>query len=152
MSDDKDHAKQYDSKNGQSETGPSGEEKLYVEAELIADTRDSEQKLGFRNVAPAERRMLFQAGDTYVELLIPPEGALQADGGWLFGQFIRHTDEVKQQFEPPIYAVLAGPERLSGAAKMTEEGEFAVPFQERGTFSLTLEPRNGPTVRLAFSH
>ena len=50
--------------------------RTYVDAELIADTRDSEQKLGFRNVAPAERRMLFQAGETYVELLIPPEGSM----------------------------------------------------------------------------
>jgi hypothetical protein len=137
---------------GRAQPGPDDTEKVYVDAELIADTRDSGQKLGFRNVAPAERRMLFQAGDTYIELLIPPEGASEADGGWLFGQFIRHTEEVKQQFGPPIYAVLAGPKGLSGAAKMTEEGEFAVPFQERGAFSLSLEPRNGPTVRLAFSH
>ena len=125
--------------------------KKYVEAELIADTRDSEQKLGFRNVAPSERRMLFQAGDTYVELLIPPEGSA-GDGGWLFGQFIRHTEEVKEQYEPPIYAVLQGPEGLTGAAKMTEEGEFAVPFQESGDFTLNLEPRSGPVVRLSFSH
>jgi len=126
--------------------------RTYVDAELIADTRDSEQKLGFRNVAPAERRMLFQAGDTYVELLIPPEGTTSHDGGWLFGQFIRHSDEVKAQYEPPIYAVLQGANGLTGAAKMTEEGEFAVPFQQTGDFSLTIEPRSGPTVRLAFSH
>jgi hypothetical protein len=130
----------------------SNAETEHVDAELIADTRDSEQKLGFRNVAPSERRMLFQAGETYIELLIPPEGGMNFDGGWLFGQFIRHTDEVRQQFEPPIYAVLMGPKGLTGAAKMTEEGEFAVPFQETGDFSLSLEPRDGPTVRLAFSH
>lgn len=147
MSESQNKSEEGKSESDQTETG-----KVYVEAELIADTRDSEQKLGFRNVAPAERRMLFQAGEAYIELLIPPEGTMGSDGGWLFGQFIRHTDEVKQQFEPPIYAVLAGPERLSGAAKMTEEGEFAVPFQERGRFKLTLEPRNGPCVRLAFSH
>ena len=126
--------------------------KVYVDAELIADTRDSEQKLGFRNVAPTERRMLFQAGETYVELLIPPEGSMNFDGGWLFGQFIRHSDEVKGRYEPPIYAVLQGTNGLTGAAKMTDEGEFAVPFQETGEFCLTLEPRHGPTVRLSFSH
>ena len=35
-------------------TGPNPK-KTYIDAELIADTRDGEQKLGFRNVAPAER-------------------------------------------------------------------------------------------------
>ena len=127
-------------------------EKVYIDAELIADTRDGEQKLGFRNVAPTERRMLYQAGETYVELLIPPEGSSNYEGGWLFGQFIRHTDETKAQFDPPIYAVLQGAGGLTGAAKMTEEGEFAVPFQESGEFTLTLEPRTGPTVRLSFAH
>ena len=126
--------------------------KVYVDAELIADTRDSEQMLGFGTVAQAERRMLFQAGVTYVELLSQPEGSMNFDGGWLFGQFIRHSDEVKEQYEPPIYAVLQGANGLTGAAKMTDEGEFAVPFQETGEFSLTLEPRTGPTVRLTFTH
>lgn len=123
-----------------------------LEGELIADTRDGGQKLGFRDVAQTERRLLFQAGDAYVELLIPPENSVNHDGGWLFGQFIRHTDEVKAQFAPPIYAVLQGPSGLTGAARMTQEGEFAVPFQETGDFCLSLQPHNGPTVRLAFSH
>ena len=130
----------------------SDDKKTYLDAELIADTRDSEQKLGFRNVAASERRMLFQADETYIELLIPPEGSVNFEGGWLFGQFIRHTDEVKGRYEPPIYAVLQGPKGLTGAAKMTEEGEFAVPFQETGDFRLTLEPRSGPAVRLSFTH
>lgn len=124
----------------------------YLEAELIADTREGGQKLGFRDVTQTERRLLFQAGDAYVELLIPPENNVTHDGGWLFGQFIRHTEAVKAQFVPPIYAVLQGPSGLTGAARMTQEGEFAVPFQETGDFCLSLQPRDGPTVRLSFAH
>lgn len=127
-------------------------QKSYLDAELLADTRDGEQKLGFRNVAATERRLLYRAGESYVELLIPPEDSMSRDGGWLFGQFIRPSDEVKEQFGTPIYAVLQGPSGLTGAARMTPEGEFAVPFQESGDFRLSLEPREGPTVRLAFSH
>ena len=55
----------------------SGADKVYIEAELVADTRTSEQQLGFRNVGARERRMLYQAEDTYVELLVPhTEGAV----------------------------------------------------------------------------
>lgn len=127
-------------------------DKVYIDAELIADTRESEQKLGFRNVAATERRMLFQADEAYVEMLIPAENTRDPAGGWLFGQFIRHTEALLDKFDSPIYAILEGVDGLTGAVRVTEDGEFAVPFQTCGDFTLRLEPRGGPTVRAKFTH
>ncbi len=126
-------------------------EKLYIDAELIADTRTSEQQLGFRNVGARERRMLYQAGDTYVELLVPHEGHETLEGGWLYGQFITPTEESAARYEPPVYAVLVGDKGMTGAAKMTPVGDFAVPYHEPGDFELMLEPKAGPTVRVKFT-
>lgn len=125
-------------------------EKVYIEAELVADTRTSEQQLGFRNVGARERRMLYQAEDTYVELLVPHEGHDTLEGGWLYGQFITPTEESTARFEPPMYAVLVGEAGMTGAAKMTPVGDFAVPYREPGAFELMLEPKRGPTVRVKF--
>ncbi len=127
-------------------------DKVYIDAEMIADTRDCEKKLGFRNVAATERRMLFEAGEAYMEMLIPAENTGDPAGGWLFGQFIRHTDELLDMFAHPIYAILEGGDGLTGAVRVTEDGEFAVPFQTCGEFTLRLEPRSGPTVRAKFTH
>jgi hypothetical protein len=127
-----------------------GAEKIYIEAELVADTRTSEQQLGFRNVGARERRMLYQAEDTYVELLVPHEGHDTLEGGWLYGQFITPTEESAARFEPPMYAVLVGAAGMTGAAKMTPVGDFAVPYREPGAFELMLEPKRGPTVRVKF--
>ena len=127
------------------------EDKLYIDAELVADTRTSEQQLGFRNIGARERRMLFQAEDTYVELLVPHEGHDTLEGGWLYGQFITPTEESAARFEQPMYAVLVGEQGMTGAAKMTPLGDFAVPYREPGSFELMLEPKRGPTVRVKFS-
>lgn len=128
------------------------EEKTYVDAQLIADTRNSEEQLGFRNVGARERRMLFQADETYVELLVPNEGHESLDGGWLYGQFITPTPETAERFQPPLYASLMGAQGCTGAARLTAVGDFAVPFWEPGDFELHIEPADGPTVRVAFSH
>ncbi len=127
------------------------EKKDIIDAELVADTRTSEQQLGFRNVGARERRMLYQAEDTYVELLVPQEGHDTLEGGWLYGQFITPTDEAAARFEPPVYAVLVGEHGMTGAAKMTPVGDFAVPYREPGNFELLLEPKKGPTVRVTFT-
>ncbi len=127
------------------------EGKVYIDAKLVADTRTSEQQLGFRNVGARERRMLYQADDAYVELLVPHEGHDTLEGGWLYGQFITPTDESAARFEQPIYAVLVGEEGMTGAAKMTPVGDFAVPYREPGDFELMLEPKQGPTVRVRFA-
>lgn len=124
----------------------------YLDAELIADTRNSEEQLGFRNVGARERRMLFQAEDAYIELLVPNEGHESLEGGWLYGQFITPTDETAKRFQPPLYASLMGEKGCTGAARLTGVGDFAVPFWEPGDFQLHIEPATGPTVRVAFSH
>jgi len=124
---------------------------VYIDAEVIADTRDCEKKLGFRNAVLNERRMLFEAGEAYMELLIPTETATEPSSGWLFGQFIRHTDELLERFQAPLYAILEGVDGLTGAVRVTEDGEFAIPFQTRGDFTLRIEPRAGPTVRVKFT-
>ncbi len=128
------------------------DDKTFLEAVLIADTRNSEEQLGFRNVGARERRMLFQAGDAYVELLVPNEGHESLDGGWLYGQFITPNEEVADRFKPPLYAALMGETGCTGAARLTSVGDFAVPFWEPGDFELHIEPADGPTVRVAFAH
>lgn len=125
--------------------------KIYLDAELIADTRTSEEQLGFRNVGARERRMLYQAGDAYVELLVPHEGSDSLTGGWLYGQLITPTEASAARFEQPTYASLMGEKGCTGAARLTEVGDFAVPFWEPGDFELHIEPAKGPTVRVAFS-
>lgn len=119
------------------------------EAELVADTRDSEKRLGFRNVASAERRLLFRSGQTYIELRVPPTAGERSDGGWLYGQFIV-PDDVDEPLEQPIYAVLNGSEGATGAVRTTDTGEFAVPFRGQGEFVLNIEPAAGPAVRARF--
>lgn len=128
------------------------DDKTYVNAQLIADTRNSEEQLGFRNVGARERRMLFQADDAYVELLVPNEGHESLDGGWLYGQFITPTPETVDRFTPPLYASLMGEQGCTGAARLTAVGDFAVPFWEPGDFELHIEPADGPTVRVSFTH
>ena len=121
------------------------EKKIYIDAELVADTRTSEQQLGFRNVGARERRMLYQAEDAYVELLVPHEGHDTLEGGWLYGQFITPTEESAARFQEPVFAVLVGEHG------MTPVGDFAVPYREPGNFELMLEPTRGPTVRVKFT-
>ena len=127
-------------------------DKTYVEARLIADTRDGEERPGFRDAGPRERRMLFQAEDAYVELLVPNDGQASPEGGWLYGQFITPTPEMVERFQAPLFASLVGEKGCSGAARLTAVGDFAVPFWEPGEFELHIEPAEGPTVRVAFSH
>ncbi|MDA1195411.1 MAG: hypothetical protein O2894_09535 [Planctomycetota bacterium] len=126
-------------------------DKVFLDAELIADTRTSEEQLGFRNVGARERRMLFQAGDAYVELLVPGEGGTE-DGGWLYGQLITPTPECAARFRGARHASLIGSKGCTGAARLTDVGDFAVPFWEPGDFELHIEPAEGPIVRMAFSH
>ncbi len=121
-----------------------------IEAELVADTRDSEERLGFRNVASAERRLLFRTGDAYIELRVPPAAGAPESGGWLYGQFIL-PDGSTEEFERPIYAVLQGSKGVTGAVRTTDMGDFAVPFSGNGDFVLNIEPAKGPVVRARFS-
>ena len=129
----------------------SSADKQYIDAELIADTRASEEQLGFRNVGARERRMLFQADDSYVELLVPHEGHESLQGGWLYGQLITPTPESQERFAPPLYAALTGPTGCTGAARLTAVGDFAVPYWEPGDFELQIEPAAGPVIRLQFA-
>ena len=129
-----------------------GDEKPVVKAKLIADTRNSEEQLGFRNVGARERRMLFQADDAYVELLVPNEGHESLDGGWLYGQFITPGEETAERFKPPLYASLVGNQGCTGAARLTAVGDFAVPFWDTGDFTLNIEPAEGPVVQVEFTH
>lgn len=120
-----------------------------IEAELVADTRDSEERLGFRNVASAERRLLYRTGDAYIELRVPPPAGSPGAGGWLYGQFIL-PDDSPQEFERPIYAVLQGSKGVTGAVRTTDMGDFAVPFNGDGDFVLNIEPAKGPVIRARF--
>ncbi len=128
------------------------EERVYMDAVLIADTRCGEVQLGFRNLCLNERRMLFQANDAYVELLVPSEAHESLEGGWLYGQFITPTEEARAGHAAPVYAVLAGEEGMTGAARATPLGDFTLPCQHPGSFELLLEPRTGPTIRVRFDH
>lgn len=119
------------------------------QAELVADTRDSEKRLGFRNVASAERRLLFRSGDAYIELRVPPAAGESTEGGWLYGQFIV-PDDASESFEKPIYAVLKGSKGVTGAVRATDTGDFAVPFRGQGDFVLNIEPASGPVVQARF--
>jgi hypothetical protein len=120
-----------------------------IEAELVADTRSSEQRLGFRSAGNAERRILFRARDAYLELRVPPTGRSREASGWLYGQLIQPDSEAPT-CEPPIYAVLQGAEGVTGAVKATDVGDFAVPFRGTGDFVLRLEPAGGPAIRARF--
>jgi hypothetical protein len=124
-----------------------------IEAELVADTRNSEQRLGFRNVASAERRLLFRTGDAYIELRVPPAATETETGGWLYGQFILPDPGASTEagrFEKPIYAVLQGSHGVTGAVRTTDMGDFAVPFSGAGDFVLNIEPATGPIVQARF--
>jgi hypothetical protein len=121
----------------------------FIEAELVADTRSSEARLGFRNASSEERRLLFCAGESYLELRVPPTGARPESSGWLYGQLIQPEDG-QAAFTPPMYAVLQGEQGVTGAVKATDVGDFAVPFQGTGEFVLRLEPAAGPVVQARF--
>jgi len=126
--------------------------RVYVDAELIADTRTGEVQLGFRNLCVNERRMLYQADDVYVELLVPDEGHASLEGGWLYGQFITPTQGARDRHPQPVYAILVGDQGMTGAARTTPLGDFALPYNDPGEFELLLEPRKGPTIRVKFTH
>ena len=120
-----------------------------IEAELVADTRDSEERLGFRNVTSTERRLLFRTGQAYIELRVPPTPEASEAGGWLYGQFIVPPDET-DRYGRPIYAVLQGSKGVTGAVRATDMGDFAVPFSGSGDFVLNIEPSDGPVVKARF--
>jgi hypothetical protein len=120
-----------------------------IEADLVADTRNSEERLGFRNVASAERRLLFRTGESYIELRVPPAAGESETGGWLYGQLIVPETET-ERFEKPVYAVLQGSRGVTGAVRATEMGDFAVPFSGTGDFVLNIEPSAGPVVKARF--
>lgn len=104
--------------------GPAGFTDM-VEADLIADTRDSERRLGLRGRI-CERRLLFRAPGAYVEMCVPPNA--DEGGSWLHGQI-----------------VLANPPEAKGAVKATlctpaHDEAQGVEANERGDFALPLPP------------
>ena len=92
-----------------------------VEAELIADTRDSERRLGLRGRI-CERRLLFRAPGAYIEMCVPPTA--EDGGSWLHGQIVLATPP---QNDESVIATLLEP-----------EGGESVPANERGDFALPL--------------
>lgn len=125
--------------------------KTYIDAELVADSRDAQERIGFRDDSVRERRMLYRAGEAFVELLVPGEDEASPQGGWLYGQLITPTEEAAGRFAGPVYAALTGGTGCTGAARLTAMGDFAVPYWEPGDFELEIEPSEGPVVRVKFS-
>ena len=123
-----------------------------VTAELVADTRDSERRLGLRGAGVAERRMLFRTDDAYLEMRVPSEPPRDEAGAWLYGQVIL-TDPQASAVEPPLVAVLRAESGYTGAVRATATGDFAVPYGAIApgeTLTVDIEPAEGPVVRATF--
>ena len=125
-------------------------QKHTIEADLIADTRDSEQRLGFRGMAAAERRILYKIPDAYIELRMPPMMDDEDEAAWLYGQFIL-PEQSKERYPKPIFATLHNEEGVTGAVRTTEMGDFALPFSGKGEFMVDIEAGgDAPCVRARF--
>lgn len=92
------------------------------EAELIADTRDSERRLGLRGQI-CERRLLFRAPGAYVEMCVPPNAA--DAGSWLHGQIVLATPPAASE---AVTAALTQPAADGEPVPMSERGDFALPL------------------------
>ena len=93
-----------------------------VEADLIADTRDSERRLGLRGRI-CERRLLFRAPGAYIEMCVPPDAE---NGGWLHGQIVLATPPDEKG---AVTATLCTPAHDESAdVEASERGDFALPL------------------------
>lgn len=94
-----------------------------VEADLIADTRDSERRLGLRGRI-CERRLLFRAPGAYIEMCVPPNA--EDGGSWLHGQIVLATPPEEQG---AVTATLQAPATDEATrVEANERGDFALPL------------------------
>lgn len=107
---------------GADDAPESGREAATFEAELIADTRDSERRLGLRGQI-CERRLLFRGPGAYVEMCVPPNAA--EGGSWLHGQIVLATPPPS---EDVVTATLTLPTNDAEPVTMSERGDFALPL------------------------
>ena len=107
----------------------SGKFRQPIEADLIADTRDSERRLGLRGRI-CERRLLFRAPGAYIEMCVPPNA--QEGGSWLHGQVVLASPP---QGDGSVTATLLSPR---GIDRDVADGYEPVEASERGDFALPL--------------
>lgn len=92
------------------------------EADLIADTRDSERRLGLRGRI-CERRLLFRAPGAYIEMCVPPNA--EEGGSWLHGQIVLANPATTGS----VTATLVVPEaEACEPVAASERGDFALPL------------------------
>jgi len=108
-----------------------------LKAELVVDSHAQGRRFGLRSTGAVERRLLFRAPGTHVELRIAPARS-GAPSGWVHGMVVE-----------PGRAAPAGERirvRWSAVGQKTTEveacetGEFALPCDPSGSFLLELFP------------
>lgn len=119
---------------------------------LVSDTQETVRKSGTRAATVTERRLLFEGEGVYVELRMPADAGEREEGAWLYGQFVV-PDAVAEKYDLPMLAVLQNDLGVTGAMRMTDAGEFALPFRGHGEHTLEFEPREeerGNAFRVSF--
>lgn len=124
--------------NGNGTGQPSGLE--WEEGKLVSDTQETVRKTGTRSATVTERRLLFEGDGVYVELRMPADAGEREEGAWLYGQFVV-PDTKAEKYDLPMLAVLQNDLGVTGAMRMTDAGEFALPFRGHGDHMLEFEPR-----------
>ena len=137
---------------GNGNTNGSGPDIDWEEGKLVSDTQETVRKTGTRSATVTERRLLFEGEGVYVELRMPADAGEREEGAWLYGQFVV-PDTKAEKYDLPMLAVLQNDLGVTGAMRMTDAGEFALPFRGHGEHVLEFEPREeerGSGFRVSF--
>ena len=121
-----------------------------IDARLVSDTRAGGGRNGVRQLGLAERRLLFEVGDAFLELRLPAEATVVEDGNWIHGQFVV-PDESIALYRREIFVVLQNESGVTGAVRTQRSGEFSLPFSGTGRFVLDVETPAGRVYRASFT-
>lgn len=122
-----------------------------IEARLVSDTRETTHgAAGVLALGLAERRLLFELGDAFLELRLPAEATVVEDGGWVHGKFLV-PDDPNGLYPREVFVVLQSEFGVTGAVRTSRSGEFSVPFSGTGRFVLDVESSAGRIQRARFT-
>ncbi len=117
----------------------------------IVDTQKSGKLMGVRAPELAQRRILYRAPLSFIEIAVPPRFDPRGEN-WICGQWFIPKDD-RWRWSGPTRAILrkTGEPEALGDAIVDEYGTFALPFTGEGEYDILLEPLRGTPVSVAFT-
>ncbi len=119
-------------------------------ARLCLDSRNAERLVGFRGPGMAQRRLLYRAPYSFLEIALPSE-LDEYDPGWVCGQWFIQSED-GWRWSGPSKATLrkAGESEPLGEAVLDEERTFALPLSGAGEYEILLESMRGVPIAMEF--